>query len=373
MTRSDADRATPTPAFLGIVPLLMVLLYGVDVYLARLEKKEVRLEAHQHFTEGTATLRKGETRAAIDTLRRAYSLERANLTYALALASAQIMDGQLDAARFILDDVLRQDPNNARANLLMARLSVRRGNIALADSFYHRAIYGAWDAEPEKQRLDARLELAELLAERGSEEQLLAEILTLQNSAPGSVDITKKIAALYLKAKSASRAVAAYRTLIRDDPADAEGYAGLAEAEILRGNYRLAQSAYGSALRRRPIEPSWEQRARLADRLAGLDPTLRRLASSDRFKRSVEVLSLVETAIAACHPDGAIPKNLQSLLDRSRQLRGERPRASTMNEQAEALVEAAEELWAAGTRRCAAAPGKNDPLPVLMTKISAGS
>ncbi|MBL0159914.1 MAG: tetratricopeptide repeat protein [Bryobacterales bacterium] len=129
----------------------MVLLYGVDVFLARLEKKEVRLEAHQHFTEGTATLGKGETRAAIDALRQAYSLERGNRTYALALASAQILDGQVDAARFILDDVLHQDPNNSRGNLLMARLSVRRGNITLADSFYHRAIYGAWDAEPENR------------------------------------------------------------------------------------------------------------------------------------------------------------------------------------------------------------------------------
>lgn len=372
MTSSGPARQTPTPALLGIVPLLMILLYGVDVYLARLERTEVRQEAERHFARGSEALRNGEALEAIEPLRQAYSLERRNRAYALALASAQMSAGQTDSARFILDDLLRQDPNNGRANLLMARLTAAHGNLTLADSFYHRAIYGAWDSEALEQRLDARLELAWLLAEHGAEQQLLAEILTLQVSAPASRQLNAKIAALYLRARSATHAVAAYRALVHADPEDAESYAGLAESELLVGNYRLAQSAFANALRRRPGEAAWENRARLAAQLLDLDPTIRRLGVSERFRRSAEVLARVESRLLACLAPSDISQGVQTELDHAVRLRAEPLRTQTANEQSEALLDAASALWAARVTQCAAPPAQDDPLAILMSKLAAG-
>jgi tetratricopeptide (TPR) repeat protein len=361
------------PALLVAVPLLMALLYAVDLSLAKLEREEVRLEAHNHFTEGNDELLRGNAHAAIEPLREAFVLERNNRGYALALAAARISDGQIEPARLILDDLLDKDPDNAQANLLMARLSAAQSRFTLADSFYHRAIYGKWDADADQRRLNVRLELAGLLAEHGSEDQLLAEILILQNSAPGSVELTRRIASLYLEAKSAARAVAAYRTILREVPEDAEAYAGLAEAEMLLNNFQLAQSAYSDALRRRPNEAAWQRKAKLADELAEIDPTLRRLSSSERFKRSMAILLMAERTVIACFSDGAIPPNLQTLLDKSRQLKDQAPSAAKMGEQAEARLEAAEELFAAGSRRCSDSSAKDDALALLMRKLSAGS
>ncbi len=373
MTMPIHGRQAAAPALLGLIALLMALLYVVDLSLAKLEREEVRLEAQRHFTQGNAAFLRGNARAAIEPLRQAFVLDRNNRGYALALAAAQISDRQLEAARFILDDLLGKDPNNAQANLLMARLSVAEGQFTLADSFYHRAIYGAWEADGERQRLNARLELAGLLAEHGSEDQLLAEILTLQNSAPRSLDLTRRIASLYLEARSATRAVAAYRALLREVPEDAEGYAGLAEAEMLLNNYQQAQSAYASALRLRPEEPTWQRRAKLADELTELDPTGRRLSSSERFKRSIKILLMAEHAVARCFPDGRVPQDLQTPLDKSRQLNDEKPRAAKMSEQAEARLEVAEELFAAGSRHCSETSAEDDALTLLMRKLSAGS
>ena len=360
-------------AAVSVVIVLLAALYGLDLFLARLEVKEVRFESQRHYAEGVAALRTGKPRLAIDPLRQAYTLERGDRTYALALAEAQVMDDQHEAARFILDDLLSRDPNNAQANLLMARLSASEGDVTLTDAFYHRAIYGAWDRDADKRRLDARLELAGYLAEHGSEEQLLAEILILQNSAPSSVEMTREIAGFYLKAKSASRAVASYRALIRSAPEDAEGYRGLAEAELLSGNYRVAQSAYASALQRRPTDSSWERRANLTTRLAELDPTPRRLASSERLRRSTEILRMVEAAAVNCFAGASFPADLRALLDRSRKMEGKGQGASSLNDQAEAQLEAAEGIWALHAGRCAAQRAKDELLPRLMAKIGAGT
>ena len=206
MTQTPASKQTPAVLVLGVVGLVIAGLYSVDRFLARLEEAEVRQEASRLYGKGSDALRRGKAREAIIPLRQAYSMDRANRTYAIGLAEAQLADGQTDAARFVLDDVLRLDSNNGRANLLMARLSTKQGQMVLADSFYHRAIYGAWASDADKQRLDARFELAGLLAEHGTEGQLLAEILMLQQAAPNSTEITKRIARLYLKAQSAARA-----------------------------------------------------------------------------------------------------------------------------------------------------------------------
>src|SRR5436305_1503286 len=113
----------PAPTLALIVLALVVGLYSVDKFLAAQEQSEVEQEARNHYADGRARLHAGKTQDAVVDFARAHALERSNREYQLALATAQLADHQLPAARDTLTDLLDEDSNDGRANLLMARVS----------------------------------------------------------------------------------------------------------------------------------------------------------------------------------------------------------------------------------------------------------
>jgi hypothetical protein len=127
---------------------------------------------------------------------------------------------------------LRAHPNNGRANLLAARSAVQKGKIPDAESYYQRAIYGVWNENAPAHRIDARLELTNLLASRGSEKELLAELLPLEGEAANDNALLQRIAHLYLSTGSPARSATTFRALIQNDPANEDAHAGLGQAEF---------------------------------------------------------------------------------------------------------------------------------------------
>ena len=317
-------------------------------FLASQEQLELQKDAQRVYRSGNALLKAGKPREAATDFARAHALERSNRDYELALAGAQLTAGEVTTSRNTLEDLLEQDSNDARANLIMARAMAAAGRFAEADSYYHRAIYGTWPANSADRQASTRLELADLLAKRGAKEELLSELLLLQNSAPDA-NREKKLAALFLAAGSPARAADAYHQLIRKNPDDADAFAGLGQAEVMRGDYSAAVSAYRNAVRRRPADDSLRAERDMTERLSELDPTSRHLSSDEKYRRSVAILN----AITACDPAAASAET--------------KPKAIT-NELSESVLETAEELWKSRGEKCHQDP--YDPLPTLMRKLS---
>jgi tetratricopeptide (TPR) repeat protein len=345
------------PVLVLIVLAVMIALYGVDKFLAAQEKSELEQEASSHFAAGQKLLNDGKPHQAIADFARAHSLDRTNREYLLSLAAAQLSDNRLSDARAILEETLDEDSNDGRANLLMARLMAQDGHFNDADSYYHRAIYGAWPSNLPTQTAKVRLELANMLAEHGGNQKLLSELLLLQNEPAQNVATKKQIAALFLKAGSAERAADAYHRLIREDRDDVDIYVGLGQAEILAGNYRLAENAFLDALRRRLNDSHIQSQLAMVARLATLDPTLRRLSSAEKYRRSVAILDLVQNELHVCLPNAPPPKP-------------DKTRGPINNEMAEARLDQAEELWKQRDEACKQPPLPDDPLPLLMKKLS---
>lgn len=363
-------REVSMTGLLLIVSGVMILLFFGDRFLAQLEQRELRQAARREFEEGEALKKAGKSSEAIAHYRRAHTLVRGDKGYALALADAQIANGQGDAARRILDELLAAEPNDARANLLTARWMVGRGRYTSADAYYHRAIYGLWpEGSSPRERLDARLELAEMLAVHGSQQEVLSETLALLEAAPESADWTRHVAPLLLRAGSGNRAAAAYRFLLRQNRTDAGAWAGLGQAELQVGDYRAAQTAFTSALQNRPGDGALGRDVELAGRLADLDPTPRRLSSREKLTRSMEVLRLAREEMTACMPATNLGGELRAKLDLADKLLAEPVGRMVTNEQAEARLDAAESLWSARTRLCAWPPAEDDVLPVIMAKL----
>lgn len=105
-----------------IVLAVVVALYGVDKLLAAQEHSELDQEASSNFATGQKLLNGEQPHQAIGNFARAHNLDRTNREYLLSLATAQLADKQLFAARAILEETLDEDSNDGRANLLMARL-----------------------------------------------------------------------------------------------------------------------------------------------------------------------------------------------------------------------------------------------------------
>jgi cytochrome c-type biogenesis protein CcmH/NrfG len=287
----------------------------------------------------------------------------------LALANAQLTDGHTNDAEQLLQELLELNSNDGRANFLMARVRVAQNRFDDAVAFYHRAIYGSWADGSQADKTAARLELAEQLAKRGRDEELLSELLLLDHAAQDNSQLAKQVAGLYLEAGSTRRAESAYRMMLRADPKDADAYEGLGQAELRLGEYRTARVAFSSAMHYRPDDPKAAMRVQLADRLAELDPTSRRLGSAEKFRRSQEILYLTEDATLDCLKGQTPPDPLHDLLASSAKMRSEKVPASPSNEAAEARLELAAQIWKARLQACPAPPPEDDPLPIIVKKI----
>ena len=75
---------------------------------------------------------------------------------------------------------------------------------------------------------------------------------------------------------------------------------GLGQAEILAGNYHAAENAFLDALRRRLDDPQIQSQLSLVAKLATLDPTVRRLSSAEKYRRSEAILEAVQNEVNAC-------------------------------------------------------------------------
>lgn len=349
------------------IAALMAGLYAADKSLANLEAREVRAEARNHYRNGQNLVAAGKNTAAIDELRRAHTLERTNRDFELALAGALLTAGRTDEAEQLVGEILSRNSNDGRANFLMARIRVAQDRFDDSVSFYHRAIYGSWPDGSTAEITNARLELADQLAKRGRSEELLSELLLLDGGSPA---IAKKVAGLYLEAGSAVRAEAAYQALIKENPEDADAWAGLGQAELRRGEYGTAHAAFAAELKIHPDDPAAETRVQLANRLADLDPTSRRLGSAEKFRRSQQILDLVETETRECLQKQAVPQALGNLFVSSAKLKAEKTSKTPSNEAAESRLELAAEIWKARLQACSTKPAAEDPMTLLIAKIS---
>ncbi len=341
------------------IGLIIAALAAFDQFLKNTEEAELRGEAKHFDARGSELLALGKVDEAVEAFRRAHSLDRRHLSYQLDLTDALMKAGKLGEAAPLIDEVLQREPNDGRANLIAARLALKRGNLKEVEPYYHRAVYGRWPDDGPGRRLAARMELIGYLEKNGSKRELLAELLPVEEDAGNNAALQRRLAHLFLIAGSASRAADLYHTLIQHDSQDASAYAGLGEVELERGRYREARNAFLEALRRKPGDASILQRSGLSSTMASLDPTPRRLPSLEKYARSLRILELTRGSLQECSAT-AVEETVP-----------EPTPAHATNELAEESLARAEELWRERIKTCGpAVSAKDEPLRLIMEKIA---
>lgn len=354
---------------LGLVGIAMAVLSAADVFLANMERAESRVGAARLFAEGQALMERGKNAQAIERIKEALAIERGNRDYQRTLAEAQLAGGQTAGAEATLGELLQSDSTDGLANLIMGRVLVKEGRFAEAVSYYYRAIYGRWKENAQENRLRARFELVDLLAERNSKEELLAELLPIQEEAPHDLKTQMRIGQLFLQAGSPARAADVFRGMLRAGPPNADAYAGLGEAEFARANYRAAVRDFQAALRLAPDDQAARQRLDACNELLALDPMLRGLGPAERFRRSLKLVELTRDQAGPCLAQNP-PSELQELSTQADKALAAHVSAVRQSEVSESNLDLAEQLWQARRRECQPPPATDSPLALVMARLA---
>jgi predicted Zn-dependent protease len=360
---SEIARATSAPprtprtastsvfvATLALVLIATVLLLSLDLFLARVDRRESDAHAANEYSDGLALLRAGRAREAGERFAAAVAIDRTNVSYGLALGEALLAEGRTADAEATLRALLDRAENDGAVNLTMARVMLRENRLQDAKAYFHRAIFGQWGADSVARRAQVRFELIDLLARQGSQGELLAELLPFEETPPDSVSLRHRLGHLFIAAGSPARAATIFRDLLRRDPHDADAYAGLGEAALALGNIRTGYADLAQAARLQPDDAAIAHQLAVADTALSLDPTVPRIGAHERFVRSEALLTRTMATVAAC-----LPPRSTALSDSARTLLSSSPNVHREEIAGEAMQALASELWASRATTCAPA------------------
>ncbi|HEY6989711.1 MAG TPA: tetratricopeptide repeat protein [Bryobacteraceae bacterium] len=372
----DVGRRPSTNSLVGlvfIIAFVIAALAFIDSALEKAEQSDLESQAQQAHTQGAQLVKQGKLDPAIELLRKAHTLERADTLYELDLIDALIAAKRSDDAEPLMNEILLREPDDGRANLSAARLALEKGKSADAISYYHRAIYGDWPQSAPAHRMAARMQLIHLLAVERRKQELLAELLPIEEEAKANIPIQRELGHLFLFAGSPNRAAEAYRAMIDRDPKDADAHSGLGEAELEMGDYRKAHAAFVAALRYKPHDSSIQKQVDLSNALNDLDPTPRRLASIEKYRRSIHILQLAYDNLNAClaQHSGAQSADAGQALSTARDALAAKPPSHASNELSESVLGIAEKTWQARVAVCGASVSPDDDaLRLLVEKLA---
>ena len=292
---------------------------------------------------------------AIEQLRNALSISPGSEPYRLALAMELVKAKRLDEASVYLHEVLKRDPTNGVANLGLARIAAARQRTSDAVTYYHRAVDGAWTSGQERNRIEARFELADYLSKQDRKTQALAELLGALSQVRDN-PTRKRIGKLLLDYGSPRQSAEVFREVLRDDNADVEAYVGLGQATLEQDDYVAAQSAFRSALDADPSNTTAKNRLELCERILALDPDARNIRASERYQRSA---SLLESAVQMTEPCASDVQRLEA----AKRALANKPRPGTVGDATETNLSLAVDLWRSRTASC---PKPPDDAPALL-------
>jgi tetratricopeptide (TPR) repeat protein len=353
---------------LGIIFAAIAVLVLVDSGLEKADSAATRIHATGEYQVGESLLANGRLKEAIDHLRTASTLDRGTSRYTVALAQAILADGRPGDAEPLLTPLLERDATDGATNLAMARTLAKEGRIEEAKSYYHRAIYGLWAGEAERNRATARFELIDLLAQNNQKQELLSELLPIQDEAPNDTVLRKKIAHLFVVAGSPARAAAIFRDVLRHNARDADAYVGLGDAALALGDYPSAQADFASALRLSPEDSTIMLRAKLADTVTAIDPTQRGLGLDEQVRRSKNLLQMTITSARKCL--GTDAPQVAAALDSVTHSLVASSTAVSRSQSIEENLALAGQLWQMRGTKCAAAPRNEEALSLVQDRIA---
>jgi tetratricopeptide (TPR) repeat protein len=348
------------------------VLFVITGFLTRSYRRERNERAERQFEAGQSLAGQGRYGDSIEQYTAALALARDDRRYLQALTLALMEVGRTGEAEAYLLELIRLDPANGIANLMLARIHSSRPSMDSATQYYQRAIYGLWPEDPVGNRIRVRFELIELLAGEGESNLVEAELLRLANEIPEDPVMKKRVGHLFLASQSPEDAARIFTEVVEANRRDAEAHAGLGDAEFELDHYLSARTAYRQALLYRPDDLQSQAQMALATEIIDLDPMRRGLGSANRFERSRKLVEKSVSALGYCIPEhlDALPESFQQAVEQAGKVIEGKARQRRTSEFVEANIALAEQLHRTGRSACGPAPVPDRALELVLRKLA---
>jgi tetratricopeptide (TPR) repeat protein len=240
---------------------------------------------------------------AIAEFRAALTCDPTNSQYQLSLARA-LRDSndprRLEEAESYLIALWQRAPQDAAVNLALARVAAHRGSIEDATRYYHNAMYGVWNSDPDANRSKARIELIQFLLKKSAATQAESELMALAPSLPADAGAHLQAAELFEQAHDYASALAQYREVLRFDPLDSAALAGAGQAAYLSGNYVTAQRYLDDAAKVNPEDADSRRLQATTELILRTNPFHSHISDAERNRRIATAFEQAEARITEC-------------------------------------------------------------------------
>jgi tetratricopeptide (TPR) repeat protein len=289
--------------------ILVVLTLAAATGFAGVSHLVTRFTANQQargrklYAQGLSAASAGRYEDAISVFRAALTCDPANSQYQLSLARA-LRDSndprRLDEAESYLTALWQRTPQDAAVNLALARVAAHRGSVEDATRYYHNAMYGVWNSEPDANRRRARIELIQFLLKKGASERAESELMALATSLPPDPGEHLQAAQLFAQAQDNSGALGQYEEVLRLNPTNATALAGAGEAAYRSGNYATAEHYLRAAVNADPQDANSRQLLASSEEILRASPFHSHISDAERNRRISAAFSQVEQRLTQC-------------------------------------------------------------------------
>lgn len=291
------------PIILLILTLVAASGFAAVSHLVSRYNANQQARGRKLYAQGQSDIQAGRYEDAIAAFRAALTCDPTNSQYQLSLARA-LRDSndprRLDEAESYLLALWQRTPQDAAINLALARVAAHRGDIEEATRYYHNAMYGVWDSDPDGNRNRARIELIKFLLQRNARAQADSELIALAASLPPDPNAHLQAAQLFEQAQDYSGALAQYEQVLRIDPSSSEALAGAGETAYRPGNYTVAQRYLRMAVDHNPEDSASRQLLASTDLVLGANPFHSHISDAERNRRITAAFAQAEDRLDHC-------------------------------------------------------------------------
>jgi len=288
------------PVILVGLTVIAVVFFLAVTGLSRAHQAQRQALGNRWFNRGVAELNAKRFDAAVTDFRAALLYSPDQYSYQLNLAEALIGEGHRAQAWAYLMNLRDREPDDGLVSLELARIAAQRGETDDAVRYYHNAVYAVWPAEQEGRRLNARLELIELLLQIGSKAQAQGELIALAESIGPDPVQQERIGELFLRAGDYEHALGAFSAVLKADPHHASAMAGAGHAAFELRRFPLAQRYLQAAVRANANDTASEERLKATQLVVDMDPFRRQLAANERDRIVVQAFQTAGERLKSC-------------------------------------------------------------------------
>lgn len=289
--------------------VLLVLTLAAATGFAAVSHLVARFTANQQsrgrklYAQGLAAAAANRYDEAISSFGAALTCDPTNSQYQLSLARA-LRDSndprRLDEAESYLIALWQRAPQDAAINLALARVAAHRGSIEDATRYYHNAMYGVWNSDPDGNRTKARIELIQFLLKRNATDKAAPELMALATALPPAPAAHLQAAQLFAQAHDYAGELPQYEEVLRLDPKNSAALAGAGQAAYRSGDYATAHRYLQEAVNTNGRDADSRELLETTDLVLRNDPFVGHISDAERNRRITAAFAQAEKRLTDC-------------------------------------------------------------------------